>query len=178
MLLQAGDAYSRANSYDSAVACFEKAGDVTRWVDALAKKGEMFEAATVALDQGDRSRAIQYLSEVGGMHPRYPEAVVRLAEAFRADGHFALAARKIEELQATRGDIREEIDRLKAHVEQARELLASSDPVGRRLDFLSQEFNREANTLCSKSGDVQLTRVGMDLKTVIDRLREQVQNVE
>lgn len=81
-------------------------------------------------------------------------------------------------LQATRGDIREELDRLKAHIEQARDLLDAGEPVGRRLDFLAQEFNREANTLCSKSGDVTLTRVGMAMKATIDRLREQVQNVE
>lgn len=81
-------------------------------------------------------------------------------------------------LQATRGDIREELDRLSAHIGQARDLLVAGEPVGRRLDFLSQEFNREANTLCSKSGDVTLTRVGMAMKATIDRLREQVQNVE
>lgn len=81
-------------------------------------------------------------------------------------------------LQATRGDIREELDRLSAHIAQARDLLVAGEPVGRRLDFLSQEFNREANTLCSKSGDVTLTRVGMAMKATIDRLREQVQNVE
>ncbi|WP_416898588.1 MAG: YicC/YloC family endoribonuclease [Minwuia sp.] len=81
-------------------------------------------------------------------------------------------------LQMTRGDVTEELDRLRAHVQQARELLASKEPVGRRLDFLAQEFNREANTLCSKSSDVQLTRIGMDMKVAIDRLREQVQNIE
>lgn len=81
-------------------------------------------------------------------------------------------------LLATRADIREEIDRLKAHVEQARELLGSKDAVGRRLDFLTQEFNREANTLCSKAADVSLTRIGLDLKAVIDQFREQIQNVE
>ncbi|PJK28850.1 YicC/YloC family endoribonuclease [Minwuia thermotolerans] len=81
-------------------------------------------------------------------------------------------------LQAARADVREELDRLKAHVAQAHELLAADEPVGRRLDFLAQEFNREANTLCSKSSDIELTRIGMDLKVAIDRMREQVQNVE
>jgi uncharacterized protein (TIGR00255 family) len=81
-------------------------------------------------------------------------------------------------LLATKADIREEIDRLTAHVAQARELFASSDPAGRRLDFLTQEFNREANTLCSKAADVGLTRIGLELKAVIDQLREQIQNVE
>jgi len=81
-------------------------------------------------------------------------------------------------LLATRADIREEIDRLTAHVSEARRLLASGEAVGRRLDFLAQEFNREANTLCSKSADVELTRIGLDLKAAIDQFREQAQNVE
>jgi uncharacterized protein (TIGR00255 family) len=81
-------------------------------------------------------------------------------------------------LLATRADVREELDRLKAHVQDARALLKSGEAVGRKLDFLSQEFNREANTLCSKSTDIALTRVGLALKAVIDQFREQAQNVE
>jgi uncharacterized protein (TIGR00255 family) len=81
-------------------------------------------------------------------------------------------------LLATRADIREELDRLDAHVHEARSLLASGEAVGRKLDFLAQEFNREANTLCSKSSDIALTRVGLALKHVIDQFREQSQNVE
>jgi uncharacterized protein (TIGR00255 family) len=79
---------------------------------------------------------------------------------------------------ATRADIQEEIDRLIGHVESARDLLKSKEPVGRKLDFLAQEFNREANTLCSKAGDKAMTTIGLDLKTTIDQLREQVQNIE
>ena len=79
---------------------------------------------------------------------------------------------------AARMDIREEIDRLIGHVASARELLNGGGPVGRRLDFVCQEFNREANTLCSKSGDMDLTRMGLDLKAAIEGLREQVQNLE
>ena len=79
---------------------------------------------------------------------------------------------------AVKGDILEEIDRLKAHIAQAWELLGEGTAVGRRLDFLCQEFNREANTLCSKSNDIAMTRIGLDLKATIDQLREQVQNVE
>jgi len=79
---------------------------------------------------------------------------------------------------AVKADVREEIDRLRAHVAEARKLLKAGEGIGRRLDFLAQEFNREANTLCSKSTDVELTRLGLDLKTSVDRLREQVQNVE
>jgi uncharacterized protein (TIGR00255 family) len=81
-------------------------------------------------------------------------------------------------LLATRADIREELDRLRAHVQDARALIAGREAVGRKLDFLAQEFNREANTLCSKSGDIALTRTGLALKAVIDQLREQAQNVE
>ena len=81
-------------------------------------------------------------------------------------------------LIAVKSDINEEIDRLIAHVSAARELLGQGGPVGRKLDFLMQEFNREANTLCSKAQNKALTRVGLALKAVIDQMREQVQNVE
>lgn len=77
-----------------------------------------------------------------------------------------------------KADVREELDRLAAHIAASRELLAEGGPVGRRLDFLCQEFNREANTLCSKSADVELTRIGLELKSAIEQLREQVQNLE
>jgi uncharacterized protein (TIGR00255 family) len=81
-------------------------------------------------------------------------------------------------LLATRNDIQEELDRLESHLGAARELMKSSDPVGRKFDFLTQEFNREVNTLCSKSNDVALTAVGLELKAVVDQLREQIQNIE
>ncbi len=90
------------------------------------------------------------------------------------------AARVAQELAllSVKSDVTEEIDRLKAHVAAARDLLAAGSPIGRKLDFLSQEFNREANTLCSKAQFVDLTAIGLELKTVIDQMREQVQNVE
>lgn len=81
-------------------------------------------------------------------------------------------------LIAVKNDVTEELDRLAAHVDAARALLAETAPVGRKFDFLMQEFMREANTLCSKSQALALTRIGLDLKTVIDQMREQVQNVE
>ncbi len=81
-------------------------------------------------------------------------------------------------LLAVKLDVTEEIDRLTAHVMAGRALLCDPGPVGRKLDFLTQEFNREANTLCSKAQSIALTRIGLDLKTVIDQMREQVQNVE
>lgn len=80
-----------------------------------------------------------------------------------------------------KADVREEIDRLRAHIEQARGLLVAAErgePVGRKFDFLCQEFNREANTLCSKAAEIDLTRIGIDLKSAIEQMREQVQNVE
>ncbi len=79
---------------------------------------------------------------------------------------------------ATKADIQEELDRLGVHISAAKLLLTSKEPVGRKFDFLAQEFNREANTLCSKANDAGLTQIGLDLKTVIDQMREQVQNIE
>jgi uncharacterized protein (TIGR00255 family) len=81
-------------------------------------------------------------------------------------------------LLAVKADVREELDRLTAHVQNARALIKDGKGVGRKLDFLAQEFNREANTLCSKSSDIALTRTGLALKAVIDQFREQAQNVE
>ena len=79
---------------------------------------------------------------------------------------------------ATRADVEEELKRLGAHIAGARELLASREPAGRRLDFLAQEFNREVNTLCAKSNDRTLTATGLEMKAVVDQLREQIQNLE
>jgi uncharacterized protein (TIGR00255 family) len=81
-------------------------------------------------------------------------------------------------LLAAKADIQEELDRLRAHVAAAEELTRSDQPVGRKFEFLAQEFNREANTLCSKAADIEISRTGLELKTVIDQLREQVQNIE
>ena len=81
-------------------------------------------------------------------------------------------------LLVSRGDIREELDRLRAHIAQAGDLLGKGEAVGRQLDFLCQELNREANTLCSKSADIELTRIGLSLKVAVEQFREQVQNLE
>jgi uncharacterized protein (TIGR00255 family) len=81
-------------------------------------------------------------------------------------------------LLIARADIREELDRLRAHIEQAADLMRQEEAVGRRLDFLCQELNREANTLCSKSADIELTRVGLSIKAAVEQFREQVQNIE
>ena len=93
----------------------------------------------------------------------------------RAWGMFLVAA---VVLVATKADVEEELKRLAVHVAAARDLLGAKDAVGRKLDFLAQEFNREANTVCSKAGDSTVTSLGLSLKTVIEQLREQVQNIE
>jgi uncharacterized protein (TIGR00255 family) len=107
---------------------------------------------------------------------RLSEQIARLVEAGGGLDPDRLHQEAV--LLAAKADVQEEIDRLRAHVASARELLAGSEPAGRRLDFLAQEFNREANTLCAKANDVELSRLGLELKAVIDQLREQVQNIE
>lgn len=107
---------------------------------------------------------------------RLRQQVTELLEASPALNEDRLAQEAA--LLATKADIREELDRLAAHIAAARELMQAGSQIGRRFDFLCQEFNREANTLCSKSGDAELTRIGLELKAVIDQLKEQVQNVE
>ncbi|TNB47395.1 YicC family protein [Martelella lutilitoris] len=107
---------------------------------------------------------------------RLSEEVARLVEAAPALDSERLYAEAV--LLATKADIQEEIDRLNAHVAAARALLQQGGPCGRRLDFLAQEFNRETNTICSKSNAVAVTAAGLELKTVIDQFREQIQNLE
>ncbi len=123
------------------------------------------------------------VNAAGGVAATQPEQVrARLEETLREllgderfdEGRFAQEAA----LLAGKADVREELDRLNAHVDAARGLLAGGSPCGRKLDFLAQEFNREANTLCSKSADMELTRIGLDLKAAIEQMREQIQNVE
>jgi uncharacterized protein (TIGR00255 family) len=110
------------------------------------------------------------------MRSSFEAAIARVMDS-RADMDEARIAQEIAVL-AVKSDVIEEIDRLHAHVTAARDLLASGIPVGRKLDFLCQEFNREANTLCSKAQNAQLTEIGLALKVLIDQMREQVQNVE
>lgn len=144
-------------------------------------------------EEGGRIAAIllERIDEIGALtkaaerHPgRSRDAILaRLRQqlADLTDASPALSDERLAQeavLLATKADIREELDRLGAHIAAARQLIAGGGAVGRKLDFLSQEFNREANTLCSKSNDVALTAIGLDLKAVIDQLREQVQNIE
>jgi uncharacterized protein (TIGR00255 family) len=115
---------------------------------------------------------------------RQPETIaVRLAEqiARLTEASAGLDAERLHQealLLAAKADIQEELDRLRAHLAAANDLIESQQPVGRKFEFLAQEFNREANTICSKAADIEISRMGIELKTVIDQLREQVQNIE
>lgn len=138
-------------------------------------------AAVIAaqLDQIDAlvARAITFAD---ARRTRAPDALrIALARLLgNADGFDETRIAQELAVLAVKQDITEEIDRLAAHITAARALLADTAPVGRKFDFLTQEFLREANTLLSKSQDIALTQVGLDLKAVIDQMREQVQNVE
>jgi uncharacterized protein (TIGR00255 family) len=115
---------------------------------------------------------------------RRPEAIkARIAEqiALLLDASSRFDPDRLHQeaiLIASKADIREELDRLAAHIAQAARLIRDGGAIGRRLDFLAQELNREANTLCAKSNDVELTNVGLELKSVVEQFREQVQNLE
>jgi uncharacterized protein (TIGR00255 family) len=134
----------------------------------LAQIAQIEELTAAARDNPARSAE--------AIRARLAEQVGRLMEAGASFDMARLHQEAV--LLATRADIQEEIDRLQAHAEAARALLSTDEAIGRKFDFLAQEFNREANTLCSKASDRSLTAIGLDLKTVIDQLREQVQNIE
>jgi uncharacterized protein (TIGR00255 family) len=143
------------------------------------------EGARIGAVLTERLDEIAALTAAAEVHPaRSRDAIVARLQAQVAEileANAGLSEDRLNQealLLATKADIREELDRLHAHVNAARSLLEAGGPVGRKLDFLAQEFNREANTLCSKSNDVSLTAIGLDLKTAIDQLREQVQNLE
>jgi uncharacterized protein (TIGR00255 family) len=148
--------------------------------DARLKEGGKL--ATVVADQVARIETL--VGQIARLPARQPEAVrMRLAEQVQriVGAAGSLDPDRLHQeaiLLATRADVEEEIKRLGAHISAARSLLAETAPVGRRLDFLAQEFNREVNTICSKSADIEMTRHGLELKAVIDQLREQVQNIE
>lgn len=143
-------------------------------------EGEALE--TVLADQITQiERLVDQAEQIIGQRREDLSAAFKAAVSRVADATDRMDEDRIAQevaLLAVKTDVTEEIDRLKAHVEAARKLLKQGEKIGRKLDFLSQEFNREANTLCSKSQHKELTAVGLDLKAVIDQMREQVQNVE
>jgi uncharacterized protein (TIGR00255 family) len=131
----------------------------------LAELAELVAAASstaAAQPEALRARLQQSIAAVVDLAPGMPQE--RVAQELA--------------LLVSRGDIREELDRLRAHIAQGGDLMAKGEGVGRQLDFLCQELNREANTLCSKSADIELTRIGLALKVAVEQFREQVQNLE
>ncbi|CDM57076.1 MULTISPECIES: YicC/YloC family endoribonuclease [Rhizobium] len=156
-------------------------------ITALADLRQMRELEGAALSRVllDHIATIEGLTQTIDRDPsRSPQEIAgRLAAqvALLMDGSGKLDRDRLHAeaaLLATRADLREEIDRLKAHVVAARDLLSKGGPAGRKLDFLAQEFNRESNTICSKSNVAAVTAAGIELKVAIDQFREQVQNLE
>ncbi len=143
------------------------------------------EGTTLGDILGQRMGEIEALAKKAEAAPgRKPEAIkARLAEQVAAlletsDRFDADRLNQEALLIAAKADIREELDRIASHVAQARELIGKGGPIGRRLDFLAQEFHREVNTCCSKSNDIELTNTGLEMKNVVEQFREQVQNLE
>jgi uncharacterized protein (TIGR00255 family) len=179
-VLETGDVAEASDAGQRAALLEALATGLRGLVEARAVEGERLRvvlAERVALIE-------QLVGRIADLPARRPEMVrARIAEqvARLIDSGATLDADRLHQeamLVATRADVEEEIKRLGAHIAAAKALLADDTPVGRRLDFLAQEFNREANTICSKSIDIEMTRLGLELKAVIDQVREQVQNIE
>lgn len=164
-----------------------KAAVAAAFEQALADLVAMRRREGVTLGQilSQRMEEIERLAKRAEAAPgRKPEAIkARLAEQIAAlletsDRFDPDRLNQEALLIAAKADIREELDRIASHVSQAREMIGKGGPVGRRLDFLAQEFNREVNTCCSKSNDLELTNTGLEMKNVVEQFREQVQNLE
>jgi uncharacterized protein (TIGR00255 family) len=164
-----------------------KAAAAAAFDEALASLVAMRRREGVALGQVllARMNEIETLAKKAEAAPgRKPEMIrVRLAEQVAAllDSSDRFDPDRLNQealLIAAKADVREELDRIASHISQVRELIGKGGPVGRRLDFLAQEFHREVNTCCSKSNDLELTNTGLEMKNVIEQFREQVQNLE
>ena len=154
-----------------------------RALDMLSEAREREGAGLGQLLGGMLAQMEQLSRQAGEQAGRQPELVrerfkARLLEIAKDTSIDADRVAQEVLVMATRADVREELDRLSAHIISARAILASGEAVGRKLDFLCQELNRETNTLCSKSASLELTNIGLALKSLIDQFREQVQNVE
>ncbi|MDQ0347737.1 YicC/YloC family endoribonuclease [Ancylobacter vacuolatus] len=143
------------------------------------------EGAALGIVLSERLDGIAALTAAAEANPsRRPEAIrAKLADQLRVlmDTGASFDSDRLHQealMMASKVDVREELDRLVAHVAAARAMLAEGGAIGRRLDFLAQEFNRETNTLCSKANDVSLTAIGLELKGLVEQFREQVQNIE
>jgi uncharacterized protein (TIGR00255 family) len=162
----------------AAAIAFEQA--LTELVSMRQREGETLGQILI-----QRMDEIERLAKKAEAAPgRKPEAIrARLAEQIAAllEASERFDSDRLNQealLIATKADIREELDRIASHISQVREMIGKGGPVGRRLDFLSQEFNREVNTCCSKSNDLELTNTGLEMKNVVEQFREQVQNLE
>lgn len=164
-----------------------KAAAAGAFDQALLDLVEMRQREGVTLGQilSQRMEEIERLARKAEAAPgRKPDAIkARLAEQIAAlletsDRFDPDRLNQEALLIAAKADIREELDRIASHISQARDLISKGGPVGRRLDFLAQEFNREVNTCCSKSNDLELTNTGLEMKNVVEQFREQVQNLE
>jgi len=178
-ITDAGENESERRSAETAV--------ISGFAAALASLAEMRRSEGAALARVLTAR----LNEIAALVERAEQAPGRRPDAIRARLAEQVAALLAQSerfdpdrlhqeaiMIATKADVREELDRLHAHLAQARRLIEDGGPIGRRLDFLAQEFNREANTLCAKANDVELTNIGLELKAAVEQFREQVQNVE
>ncbi len=177
MIEPAPDEQEQAALGDAMTSSFDAAVDGLK--ASRAEEGAAMGAVLASLvDETERLAGAARASDEASL-PAIRDKLAAQLQELGVDG--ALAEERLAQetaLLAVKADIREELDRLDAHVASARSLLAGDGPVGRKLDFLTQEFNREANTLCSKAPTMALKQIGLDLKSVIDQMREQVQNVE
>jgi uncharacterized protein (TIGR00255 family) len=164
-----------------------KAAVAVAFEQALADLVDMRQREGVTLGQilSQRMDEIEQLANKAEAAPgRKPEAIkARLAEQIAAllESSERFDSDRLNQeaiMIAAKADIREELDRIASHISQARQMIGKGGPVGRRLDFLAQEFNREVNTCCSKSNDLELTNTGLEMKNVVEQFREQVQNLE
>jgi len=159
----------------------EVAGGLARMLDALAEArvqegralADVFDGLIATIEAG----ALAARNSAAAAPTALAEKLMERLAALNAQVEPARFAQEAA-LLASKADVQEELERLRAHAAEARALVAGAEQAGRRLEFLAQELNREANTLCSKSSDLALTRIGLDLKTAIDQFREQAANVE
>ena len=159
--------------------------DLMRALDQLVKARESEGARLAVVLRGHIDRIEELVGAVEKSPARTPEAI-RARLAVSIERLLGEKAREFDVdrlhqeavLLATKADVEEELQRLRTHIAAARDLLAEGGSIGRRFDFLVQEFNREANTLCSKANDTDITRAGLEMKSLIDQMREQVQNIE
>ncbi|WP_233350529.1 YicC/YloC family endoribonuclease [Henriciella barbarensis] len=180
-VVENGQNSTRAVASDEVVAALQAGGDeLVRQLNKarLEEGGALNDMLSGYLDEMER--AVAQADSLAGEQPRLLKArlekqLAELEASDKVDGE-RLAAEVA--LSVAKADVREELDRLRAHIESARGLLEQGGPIGRKLDFLSQEFNREANTLCSKSASLDLTNAGLALKGLVDQFKEQAANVE